>query len=108
MTTKFCSGQKLLSLRKAADLSADRSSTDRHNLQLLYGEIERGEKWPSLQVPCALLPRRWMCTLPGSSSLIPTVRPQDPKKAVESILSAMEDPRQLSSNSAILLVFFDS
>jgi len=100
-------GKRLRALRKATSLSRERVA-ERTNITSNYlGEIERGEKWPSLQVLSALAkaldvsPARFFEFDPHSTD------PRFLRRQLDQFL-ARRDAKQLQQIQRVLAAFFDS
>jgi transcriptional regulator with XRE-family HTH domain len=100
-------GKRLRALRKATSLSREKIA-ERTNITSNYlGEIERGEKWPSLQVLSALAkaldvsPARFFEFDPHSAD------PKFLRKQLDQFL-ARRDAKQLQQINRILAAIVDS
>ena len=100
-------GQKLRALRKAADLSREKLAEQTGITSNYLGEIERGEKWPSLQVLSSLAKAMDMSPARFFEFNFHSSDPRIQRKQLNQFL-ARRDPRQLQQIQRILAVFFDS
>ncbi len=100
-------GKRLRAIRKASNLSREKLAEQTAITSNYLGEIERGEKWPSLQVLSALAramdvsPARFFEFDPHSSD------PRVLRKQLDQFL-ARRDGSQLQQIQRILTAFFDS
>jgi transcriptional regulator with XRE-family HTH domain len=100
-------GKRLRALRKAANLSREKLAEQTDITSNYLGEIERGEKWPSLQILSALAkaldvsPARFFEFDPHSAD------PRVLRKQLDQFL-ARRDAKQLQQIQRVLAAFFDS
>jgi transcriptional regulator with XRE-family HTH domain len=100
-------GKRLRALRKAANLSREKLAEQTGITSSYLGEIERGEKWPKLQILSALAnaldvsPARFFEFDPHSAD------PKALRKQLDQFL-ARRDSKQLQQIQRVLAAFFDS
>lgn len=100
-------GQRLRALRKAANLSRERLAEQTGITCNYLGEIERGEKWPSLQVLSSLAKAMDVSVARFFEFDSHSSDPRIQRKQLDQFL-ARRDARELQQIQRILALLFDS
>jgi transcriptional regulator with XRE-family HTH domain len=107
MSEQILFGKRLRDLRKAANLSREKVAELTNITSNYLGEVERGEKWPSLQVLTALghalhvSPARFFEIDPHSAD------PKALRKQLDQFLAG-RDAKQLQQIQRVLAALADS